>query len=154
MDFIQVLKLSAEWQGKLSALEAALEERVEKERVLQADAKRKSETARQLLTAKDQEIEALREKLRSVKASAYGTPQTPLSAPAEAAAPVSRRGAEVAEKDGAPSTLPVPTTLFVSPTDSSVFSAEEVKPFMLPPSPRCCCYRSLPCCCSCRYWTS
>jgi hypothetical protein len=126
-------------------LEAALEERIEKEKVLQADAKRKSETARQLLTAKDQEIETLREKLRSVKTTALGTPQTPLAAPVEAAAPPSRRGTEVAEKDGVSAALPTPTALFVSPTDSSVFSAEEVgEPFLLPSSPCFCSYLSLP----------
>jgi hypothetical protein len=126
---LQARKLTADWEGKVSALEVALEERTEREKLLLADAKKKSETARQLLTAKDQEIDSLREKLRAVKSSAHGTPQPPVPAPSESAAGPSR-GAEAVEKDSSSSaTLLVPTALFA---DSSVFSADEVRFVLLP----------------------
>lgn len=98
----------------MTALEAALEDKSAREKQLVADLKKKGDTARQMLLAKDEELGVLRDKLRGAVEAA-----TQLQLTAAAAVK------SAAEHHSAPS----PTLRAHSPSDGTVFSAEEVRLF-------------------------
>ena len=112
-----------------------MNDKIEREKQLLAELKRKGDAARQLLVSKDSEIEALREKLKSAMTE-LKTPQTPSASTAADAAPTTTTKQE-GTVTHTPSTNKMnlnhhqdesvqPRVLFSSSSETSIFTLDEV----------------------------
>jgi len=125
-----------EWELKIEKLESDLNDKIEREKQLLAELKRKGDAARQLLVSKDSEIEALREKLKSAMTE-LKTPQTPSASTAADAAPTTTTKQE-GTVTHTPSTNKMnlnhhqdesvqPRVLFSSSSETSIFTLDELE---------------------------
>ena len=124
---------ATEWQRKVAALEASLEEKTVREKQLMGDLKKKGDTARQMLLAKDEELGVLRDRLRAAVEAATQLQLAAASA-APAAAPKPTGASTAGEHSAVGSNSGEAHThtghkdklLTRTPSDRTIFTVEEV----------------------------